>query len=276
MKHIIKATFTILLLWLPLSAQNLTIPHVVDGGGWQSTIVLTNTSPNPASATLVFHQQTGTDGSTQSWTPPLLEVISTSGLSLAGGSSLFLHTTGTAANLSQGWAELNADPSIIGYVVFSIRSGATQDDGTALAVAASNRILVPYDDSNGFVTNMAIVNPTGAAEDISVAFRTTDGGVATGVLSQVPAGGHLSFGLSTQFPIILNHAGLAEFYSATGTFSIIALRTNPTHSFTAAPAYFVSGAPMIMPNASAPSDPSAPYDPNNPYGYLRAPAGGIH
>src|SRR5689334_22751051 len=98
MKHIIQVAFGVLLSWIPLSAQSLTIPHVVDGGGWQSTIVLTNTTANPASATLIFHKET-TGGHTQPWTPPFKETVSTSGLSLAGGSSLFLHTAGTDSTL---------------------------------------------------------------------------------------------------------------------------------------------------------------------------------
>jgi hypothetical protein len=257
----------------------LTIPHVADGGGWKTTIVLTNTSPNQASATLVFHKQTQADGNTQPWTPPIREVISTSGLSMAGGSTLFLNTAGTAADLSVGWADLNADAGVIGYVVFSIRIGATQDEGTAAAVAATNRILVPYDDSNGFVTNMAIVNPGGTPLDISVGFRTVDGLVSAGnALPQLPAGGHLSFALSTQFPVIQGHVGLAEFYSASGSFSIIALRTNPTHSFTTAPAYFQSGAPMITADSSNPYPTGPPCDPyyGCPSMYLRSPASGVH
>ena len=279
MKHITQATLTALLLWLPLSAQTLTIPHVADGGGWKTTIVLTNTSPNAATATVVFHKQTQADGNTQPWNPPIVEVASTSGMNMAGGSTLFLNTTGTAADLSVGWAQLNADASVTAYVVFSIRAGATQDEGTAPAVAATNRILVPYDDANGFVTDMAIVNPTGTPMDISVGFRTVDGLVSTGnTLSQVPAGGHLSFALSSQFPVILGHVGLAEFYSATGNFSVIALRTNPTNSFTTAPVYFQTGAPMIMADPSNPYPTGPPCDPY--YGctpmYLRAPSGGAH
>ena len=123
------ATFPLFLpLLLPVGAQNLTVPHVVDGGGWQSTIVLTNTTPNAASATLIFHQET-TGGNTQPWNPPFQEVVSTSGLSLAGGSSLFLHTVGTAATLSQGWAELNADQGVIGYVVFTDPRAWTSGSG---------------------------------------------------------------------------------------------------------------------------------------------------
>src|SRR5450631_3838376 len=109
MKHITEATAGFLLSCLPLfgqSAQTLTIPHIVDGGGWQSTIVLTNSTAAAVSATLIFHTDT-TAGATQPWTPPFLEVASTAGLVLNGGSSLFLHTRGTAAALAQGWAELD-------------------------------------------------------------------------------------------------------------------------------------------------------------------------
>jgi hypothetical protein len=79
-------------------------------------------------------------------------------------------------------------------------------------------------------------------------------------LPSVPAGGHMSFVLSQQFPVIKGHEGLAEFTSTTGTFSMIALRVNPTNSFTAAPVYFQSGAPLIAPDPSMP-----PPDPGNPY-----------
>jgi hypothetical protein len=268
MNRITQATLAVFSLVLPLSAQSLTIPHVVDGAGWQSTIVLTNMSSNPASATLIFHKET-TGGNTQPWNLLFKETTSTAGLSMAGGSSLFLHTAGTASDLSQGWGELNADAGVTGYVVFTIRVPGHQDqDGTAPVAASANRLLVPYDDSNGFVTGIAVVNPTGTPQDISVGFRTTTGGVATAMLPTVPAGGHMSFVLSQQFPVIQGHEGLAEFYSATGNFSMIALRVNPTSSFTAAPVYFQTGAPLIKADPAAPYDPSMPSDPGYPiYGY---------
>src|SRR5260370_42387901 len=103
MKHIAKATLGLLLLWLPLrgqSAQTLTIPQVVDGGGWQSTIVLTNSTVNAASATLVFHSDT-TAASTQLWIPPSLEASSTAGLILNAGSTTRYDTNATAPRSSR-------------------------------------------------------------------------------------------------------------------------------------------------------------------------------
>ena len=277
MKHIAHATFCFLLLCLPLfgqPAQTLIIPDVVDGGGWQSTIVLTNSSATNASATLIFHSDT-TAGNTQPWTPPFLEVSSTAGLVLSGGSSMYLHTMGTAAVLAQGWAELDADAGIVAYAIFTNRVSGHQDqDSTAPAVTATNRILMPYDDASGFVSAIAVVNPTAAAQTIAVGFRTVDGAVALASLPTVPALGHMTFVLSQQFPVIAGHRGLAEFYSATGNLSMIAFRFNPTQSSASAPVYFQTGAPLI----TAPSsDPGPSPDPGPlPYMYNAVrPTGGV-
>jgi hypothetical protein len=264
MKLITKAALGFLLACCPSfgqTAQTLILPHVVDGGGWQSTIVLMNSSATGAVASMTFHTDT-TAGATRSWNPPFLETSTTTGLVLLPSSTMFLHTAGTAAALSQGWAELDADAGITAYVVFTNRVPGHQDnEGTAPAVVASNRILVPYDDASGYVTAIAIVNPTGAAQDLSIGFRTTDGSVALAALPTVPAFGHVAFVLSQQFPVIAGHLGLAELSSATGNFAMLALRFNPTQSFTAAPVFQQSGPPLIAP------DPTVPYDPGDPYMY---------
>jgi plastocyanin len=259
MKHF-KTSLFLLSLWLPLfgqSAQTLTIPQVVDGGGWQTTIVLTNSTANPAAATLIFHSD-ATSGATQLWTPPFLEVSSTAGMSLDGGSTTFLHSVGTAAALTQGWAELQADAGVNAYAIFTNRiPGLRDQDGTSPAVAATNRVLVPYDASSGVSTAIAVVNPTGSPQDITAGFRNTGGGVAVSPLPTVPALGHLAFVLAQQFPAIAGHSGLAEFYSPTGNFSIISLRFNPTQSFTDAPVYTQTGPPIIGSTSAPPPTPQA-------------------
>jgi len=260
MKHFASATLSCLFLGLPLfgqSAQTLIIPDVVDGGGWQSTIVITNSSTNSAVANLSFYTDTA-GGATQPWNPAFLETSSTTGLALLSGSSMFLHTPGTAATLTQGWAEIHADAGIVAYNIFTNRlPGVKDQDSTAPAVGATNRILVPYDDANGFVSAIAVVNPTATAQSVSVGFQTTDGLIAIDALPTVPAMGHMTFVLSQQFPEISGHRGLAEFYSATGNLSMIALRFNPTQSSTAMPVFFQTGAPLIQ----APPPVGDPYMP---------------
>jgi len=236
------------LSWLPVfgqSAQTLIIPQVVDGGGWQTTVVLTNRTANPALASLSFRIDT-TAGATQAWTPPFLGVSSTTSLALNGGSTMYLRTSGTAASLSQGWAVVNADGGIVAYAIFTFRNPGRQDqDGTAIAAASSTRILVPFDSSSGLVTSVGVVNPAGTSQTISVNFRTANGTVSQGSLPSIPPNGHMAFSLSQQFPAIVGQNGLAEFYSTSGSFSLLSLRFNPTGAFTAAPAYFETGSPII-------------------------------
>jgi hypothetical protein len=226
-------------------AQVQVIPQVADGAGWQTTLVLTNITANPDLATLKFHIDTS-GGATQSWLPPFQENISLASLKLPAGSTLFLHTPGTAASLSQGWAELDADAGIVGYTIFTNRvPGHPDQDGTAPAVSAASRILVPFDNSSGLVTALALVNPNSAAETISVNMRTTDGTTSTATLPSIPGSGQMAFVMTQQLPVSSGKSGLAEFYTTSGTFSIIALRANPTGAFTAAPVYFETGPPVI-------------------------------
>jgi hypothetical protein len=178
--------------------------------------------------------------------PQFLEVSSTTGLALSGGSTMYLHTPGTASSLSQGWAMVNANAGIVAYAIFTFRHPGRQDqDGTAIAAASSTRILVPFDNSSGLATSVGVVNPTGTSQSISVNFRTANGTVSQGSLPSVPPNGHMAFLLSQQFPAIAGQAGLAEFYNPSGSFSVLALRSNPTGAFTAAPVYFETGSPII-------------------------------
>jgi hypothetical protein len=225
--------------------QALFIPQVVDGGGWQTTFALTNRTANPASISLNFRIDT-TAGATQPWTPPLLEVSSTAGLVLSGGSTMYLHTPGTAANLSQGWVVVNADPGIVAYAIFTFRtSGRSDQDNTTIAAASATRILVPFDNSSGFMTAVGVANPMGTSQIISVNFRSVNGAVIQGSVPSIPPNGHLEFTLPQQFPAIAGQSGLAEFYSTSGSFSLFALRYNPTVAFTSAPVYFEAGPPVI-------------------------------
>jgi len=228
---------------LSLCAQVQDISQVADGGTWKSTVVVTNTTASAATFTLTFNMDTA-GGATSPWTPTFLEGDNTTGLSLPAGSTMYLHTPGTAAALTQGWAQLAAPSGVEAYVIYTWTNGNRASDSTALAVTPSNRVLVPFDDTNGLVTAMAVVNPNASAETVSVNFRTS-AGVTTGSLGSLPAKGQMAFTFPTQFPDLQNQAGLAEFYT-TGTITAITLRANPTGGLTSTVVYPESGSPIIQ------------------------------
>jgi hypothetical protein len=112
--------------------------------------------------------------------------------------------------------------------------------------------VVPFDNTNGLVTSIAVVNPMGSTETISVSFQTESGTITTGKLADIPSNGHMAFVLPTQFPALAGQRGLAEFYTSSagayinsGGISLIALRANSSLAFTSAPVYPFSSQPII-------------------------------
>jgi hypothetical protein len=229
--------------------QTQVIPQVADGQGWATTIVLTNTSTGDLPFTLNFKQAVANGaGVTTPWSPPFQDT-SALGVNIPAGSSIFLRTPGNAAALSQGWAELVADPRVTGYAIFTeLSAKGLKQDSTAPAVSASSRILVPFDNTPGLIMALALVNPNASAETVSVNFRTSDGTVSTDTVpalpSQLPPQGQITFLMPSQFPETANKSGLAEFYVSSGTISLIALRANGT-AITSAPVFFETGSPII-------------------------------
>jgi hypothetical protein len=230
--------------------QSVIIPQVADGGGWQTTLVLTSTTTGGGSATLSFYQETS-GGATQSWNLSFLESTSQN-VQVAGGDTVFLHTPGTGATTSVGWGQMIVSPGIMAYAIFTQRiPGQADQDGTASGESAMERFLVPFDNTSGFVTGVAIANPTAGSITISVNVITETGAVSQASIS-LPPQGHAAFALSDRVPTTAGHRGLAEFYipgagtrSATGTLSMLALRFNPTGAFTTAPVYAQTGSPIV-------------------------------
>ncbi len=160
------------------SAQTLVIPQIADGNGWQTELVLTNTGATATTVSLSFFQSTA-NGVTQSWTPAFLETSVLQNIPVPAASTVFLHTPGTAASLSEGWAQLQTGPAVSAYAIFTETvPGRQNQDGTALAAPSVSRMLVPFENTNGFVTSIAIVNTTGAPESVAVAMQPGSGAAA--------------------------------------------------------------------------------------------------
>src|ERR1041385_3289418 len=173
---------------IPAFADTQIIPQVADGAGWATTIVLANKTSTTQTVALSFNMDT-TNGATTPWTMPFLEGVSQSSISLAAGSTLFLHTPGTSTTLAQGWGQVDAASGVSGYAIFTDRASGPAQDATAPAVSASSRILVPFDNS-GFISAIAMANPTNAAETVQVNIRTSDG-TFSGTLPTLPAKGQI-------------------------------------------------------------------------------------
>jgi hypothetical protein len=242
-------------------ATGLILPQIVDGGAWQTTLVITNTTTTPANAALQFFKTTDAAGDTTPWALPTVESVSLSDIQLAANATIIVHTPGTAATLTQGYGELVADTGVMAYAIFTQRvTGRPNQDGTAPAAAPGSQFLVPFDNSApGFATSIAIVNTTESPETLTANLVLSSGQTLSGPLPTIPALGHAAFALTAQFPLSAGQQGTLELLSqgqidaapATGahpqiavtptpTFSVIALRFNPTGAFTSLPVYVIS------------------------------------
>jgi hypothetical protein len=247
-----------------ISPVTKIIPQFVDGGGWQTTLVLTNTTASSATASLNFYQDTTVgDGSTQPLSPTFLEGNATQSLRLAGGATIFLHTPGTNSTVTQGWGQATVSDGVEISAIFGTAGGG---QGTAPAAITGNHVLVPYDNTLGNVTAIAVANPTNVSETVSVSFQSESGAISKSSLI-LPANGHRAFLFPAQFPGTAGGHGLAEFYTANGSVSLIGLQSNPANFFTTAQAYPLSrpiiiGAPdpiLCLLNPSLPGCPQPPF-----------------
>lgn len=197
---------------VPLSAS---ISQIADGAGWKTTIILANTDTVPASFTLQFWQANGS---------PLTLSIGGQGMQQVAGQipvngTTTIATDGSSSTLSTGWGQLVTSNSIGGTAIFRESVPGRQDSEAAVPIIkpASPTLLLPYDDTNGLVTTLALVNPdpSNAAAITANVYDQNGNLLANGVINLPPLG-QQPFSLSDQFPAAANHSGLAVFSNPGG------------------------------------------------------------
>jgi hypothetical protein len=197
---------------VPLSAS---ISQIADGAGWKTTIILANLDTVPANFTLNFWQGTGS---------PLPLSIGGQGMQQVTGQipvngTVTVASDGSSSNLSTGWGQLITTNAIGGTAIFRETVPGRQASEAAVAIIqpVSSTLILPYDNTNGLATSLALVNPdpvNGAAINANV-YDQNGNLIASGVIN-LPAQGQQPFALSTQFPAAAGVAGVAVFTNPSG------------------------------------------------------------
>jgi trimeric autotransporter adhesin len=150
---------------------------------------------------------------------------------IAAGESATIRTAGTGPFV--GWAELTAPASVGGSVIYSQHYLTTIQEGTATIVSTgTEHFFVPFDNTNGAITAMALTNSGASAADLTVTVRYSDGTVETPSFPALASRNHESFNIPQQFPNAANRSGVLEFVSSSPLYAV-AFRFNPTGAFTA-------------------------------------------
>ncbi len=179
----------------PQSAHvNLYFPQLADGGTfaqrWQTTFIFQN--PHPLVSAIVNLAIRGNNGN-----PLPLDfgggAASSGSITIPGGGTRILRTTGTSPNVVTGWAVANATLPVVGTVLFrSIESGVPRVD-----IAAPPTLPAPaYRSFANADLGVAIGNPY-SDTTLSIQVRALDpnGGLAGSASVSVGPLAHTSFNL---------------------------------------------------------------------------------
>ncbi|MBZ5535859.1 MAG: VCBS repeat-containing protein [Acidobacteriia bacterium] len=168
------------------SETELFFAHVVDGGGYQSTVVLLNTSGLDETGNI---QLFADDGAPRVVRP----VIGNSGSSFAytikPGGIFVLQTDGSPPTVNSGWIRVTANQGSqvpVGAGIFGLTQGGilVTESGIPSALP-TNHARIYIDKSNGHDTGLAIAFPQSGADPIALSAFHLDG--------RTPAGKGLAF-----------------------------------------------------------------------------------
>jgi hypothetical protein len=217
--------------------------QIASGGVWKTTLTLMNISATQHSVKVQFR---GDDGSPL--TLPLL--VTQRGASQAAtdssvertiepGTVLLIESEAPASPATLvGWAEVVSSGPIAGFAIFRSRGQDGRDsEGTAtLESGGSSSLILPYDNTSGFSTGVALVNRTNEAVIVNAIIRD-DSGVQIDLQAvALRAMGHSSFTVVDRFPVSSGRRGVIEFQNiAGGAINGLGLRFSPFASFTSLP-----------------------------------------
>ena len=222
------------------------LPQIAAGGGWSTVIYILNTSDTAATGVLQFYDQQGT----------LLP------FALADPPNVIAHTIQLriGPNGSQSYTLAGTGPVQAGYAVLTRSQGRLSASLTLIQRVpgrpdfqaslpgmgvTTKKWLLPFDNTDGFSTAFAVVNPgRGPANYVFEFYDNTGSLIAVEALIQIPAGQQQAFSSPVRWPEVANTRGSVQISrtdvagiigaEAAGTpsgLNPVALQFNPTGAF---------------------------------------------
>jgi sugar lactone lactonase YvrE len=230
-----NATFTIVQEGTAATSLNLagSLAQIASAGGWDTSLTLVNLGTVPGEARLNFFAD---DGSAP-WLPftepqqPALGTTlgSTLDQTLAAGASLLFDTTGPNTQATaEGFSELLSGGGIGGFAIFTYTPNG-QAAVAPLETRNASSYLLPFDNTGGLSTGLAIANLASSTANVNVVIRNDSGAQISPGSLQLAAQGHASFMLTdATFPATAGVRGTVEFDTpAGGRIAALGLRASP-------------------------------------------------
>jgi hypothetical protein len=190
-------------------------PQFVDGGGWLTAVTVVNLENHPANFDVLFFNDNGTDFNVPVAGVGLFRGVHVS-LTVAG--SLTFQTTGTNAKLASGWALLSKTTNdSIGIMAIFRQSIPGQQSQEAVVPAVNqfeNHFLLLFDNTQQFVTGVAVANPTVNSVVIPVNIRNELGQIIDTQQFSLGPYSHMAFGLPATWRSTVGIRGTVEFLTS--------------------------------------------------------------
>ena len=205
-------------------------PHIASGAGWTSSIYLYNTTSADVAVVLNVHGDDGTPVAV-----PLLvprsgnaqpQSASTLSETIGANGVLLVRSPALASTGLTGWVDVLSNGTVSGYESFQYTTpaGVAYEASVALNTAGAASLLLPFDNTNGYQTAVALANRNASATaTLTAVVYAEDGSQLPVFFSQtLAAGGHTAFLVLDQLPLTMNVRGMIE-VSAGGGGSIAGL-----------------------------------------------------
>ncbi len=144
------------------------LPQLAYGGGWSTTVYLSNTGSSAGTSVLTFYDDGGNllsapvNGGSS---------VSTLNPTLAPGASVSFDFPDTGT-LRQGWISLDLAAGVNAYAVFKQSVSGSQDQEAVVPLAAAGAVSASFPfDNRSLVTTAAVVNPSNAAATVNIVAR---------------------------------------------------------------------------------------------------------
>jgi hypothetical protein len=216
-----------------------SITHILYNGGFENSITLVNTGSSAASATLNFFAENGAPLAVPLFLPQTSENLAASSSfnrTIPAYGSLLIQTVGQdALPTTLGSAQLVTNGNVSGFGIFRWTQPG-QEASVPMETRSASTYVMPFDDTNGLSTGIAIAGVSGPGANIPVIIRDDTGVVLSSTAITLPAQGHASFMLPNTYPSTVGTRGSVEFTAPTGVnISVIGLRATPAGNLTTIP-----------------------------------------
>lgn len=202
------------------------IPQFVDGGSWKTSMFFVNLESHPVSFQVLFFRDDGGDMSVPILGQGLVRGLT---ISLDTAGSIEFESSGTAANLTQGWALLSqsTNDSVGGMAIFrqSVFGRPDQEAVVPIVSQFDNHFVLLFDNTS-FTTAIALANPTTSAVVIPVNIRNQAGQIIDQRTIRLDSYSHTAFTLPDTWASTAGRRGAIEFQTSGFGVGALGLRFN--------------------------------------------------